>query len=167
MASPRTVRPAWVRATPLTGWPAKRSRSRGDQATSKPTLEGRKGATATPASSSAGTQVASEPSLAQLAPPRARTTAWGRSSRSPSGVSKARAPSVQPIQRERVRISTPSPSSRDSQARSRGEAFIAFGNTRPEEPTKVACPSPSAQAVRSAGEKALSQPLIRARAGAS
>ncbi|MNY17440.1 hypothetical protein D3C86_1507590 [compost metagenome] len=167
MASPRTVRPAWVRAIPLIGWPAKRSRNRGDQATSKPTLEGRKGAMATPASASQGVQAASEPSLAQLAPPRASTTASGRSVRSPSVVSKLRAPSFQPVQRERVRISTPRLSSRASQARSSGEAFIARGKTRPEEPTKVSWPRPSAQAVRSADEKDFSHSATRSRAGAS
>ncbi|MND87392.1 hypothetical protein D3C77_336450 [compost metagenome] len=167
MTSPRTVRPAWLRATPFNGWPAKRSRNSGDQVRSKPTLAGWNGTTAAPTPSSAGTQAASEPNRAQLAPPSARTTASGRSIRSPSGVSKASAPPCQPVQRERVRTSTPNASSRASQARSRGEAFIAFGNTRPEEPTKVGWPRPSTQAVRSAGEKASSQAATRARAAGS
>ena len=47
------------------------------QATSKPTLAGRRGATATPSASSAGTQAPSEPSRGQLAPPRARTRRVG------------------------------------------------------------------------------------------
>ena len=59
-------------------------------------------------------------------------------------------------QRERVRISTPRSFSCRSQARSSGEAFIVRGNTRPLEPTKVDCPSPSAQATSSAGDSASS-----------
>ena len=36
---------------------------------------------------------------------------------------------------------------------SKGDAFIAFGNTRPLEPTKVSCPSSSAQARKVSGGK--------------
>jgi len=39
----------------------------------------------------------------------------------------------------------PNAPSRPSHARSRGEAFIATGNTRPDEPVKTSCPSPRAQ----------------------
>lgn len=53
-----------------------------------------------------------------------------------------------------VRISTPRSPSRANQARSRGEVFIARGNTRPLDPMKVGWPKPSTQAVRSAGVKA-------------
>ena len=137
MASPRTVRPAWVRAIPFTGRPAKRSRNRGDQATSKPALAARKGDSVAPRASTSPLQAPSEPRRGQLAPPRARTTASGRSIRSPSGVSNIQAPSRRPTQRDRVRTSTPNPSSRASQARNSGEAFIARGNTRPLDPTKV------------------------------
>ena len=120
-------------------------------------FDGRSGTTATPAASSGATQSPVEPSFGQLAPPSASTTASGRSSRSPSGVSNRIAPSsLQPVQRERVRSSTPKPFSRASQARSRGEAFIARGNTRPLDPVKVAWPRPSAQAVNSSGENASS-----------
>ena len=75
-----------------------------DQAIVAPTLAGRKGRTGTPAGSSQGVQAASEPSRGQLAPPSASSTASGRSRRSPSGVSKTRAPSRQPFHVERVRI---------------------------------------------------------------
>jgi hypothetical protein len=48
------------------------------------------------------------------------------------------------------------PDSRPSQARNKGEAFIATGNTRPDEPVKTSCPSPRAQACTAAGPKARS-----------
>jgi hypothetical protein len=95
--------------------------------------------------------------LAQLAPPNARIVARGRTVRGPPGVSKVRSPAAfQPVQVERRFSATPRPSSRAIQARSSGEAFSALGNTRPLVPTNVACPSPSAQATRSAGVKASS-----------
>jgi hypothetical protein len=122
-----------------------------------PTLAGRNGATAAPRAASRGAQAPSEPSRAQLAPPRARIVARGRTRRGPSGVSKVRSPAAfQPVQVERRFSATPCPSSRAIQARSSGEAFSALGKTRPLLPTKVACPSPSAQFTRSAGVKASS-----------
>ena len=41
-------------------------------------------------------------------------------------------------------MATPCSASRSSHARSSGEAFIALGNTRPEDPTNVSLPSPAA-----------------------
>ena len=62
--------------------------------------------------------------------------AAGRSVCGPSGVSKQGAPSSQPVQRQRVWRTSPMPSSRASHARSSGEAFMAFGKSRPVEPVK-------------------------------
>ena len=50
---------------------------------------------------------------------------------------------------------TPIESSRRSQARSSGEAFIALGNTRPLEPTKVGCPSASLHCRKCSGGNAV------------
>ena len=115
-----------------------------DQSTSNPMFEGENGTTSAP---SGPTQAPSEPSRDQLAPPAAITTAPA-STGSPSRTGH---PSENPSHRQRVRTSTPSPSSRPSQARSSGEAFIARGNTRPDDPVNTSCPSPSDQPTASPG----------------
>ncbi len=89
------------------GVPAWRSRNVSDHAQAKPALAGRRGATGTPSPSRSGTQAPSEPRRGQLAPPRASSVAVGRTVRSPSGVSKVRAPSAIPVRRWRGRIATP------------------------------------------------------------
>ena len=66
--------------------------------------------------------------------------------RGPSGVSKRAAPSAIRSSASGCESATPAASRRRSQARSSGEAFIPTGKTRPELPTKVATPRPSAQA---------------------
>ena len=53
-----------------------------------------------------------------------------------------------------ARIARPCESSRRSQARSKGDALKAFGNTRPLEPTKVGCPSASLQSRKASGGNA-------------
>ena len=78
----------------------------------------------------------------------------GRSTTRPPGVSKTNPPSSQPTQRCRTRSSTPIPPSRPIHARSKGEAFIATGNTRPDDPVNTSCPSPRAHACTSAGPNA-------------
>jgi len=87
MASPRTVRAPDVKATPLSGWPSKRSRKISDQATVKPELAGRSGEILTPLAASVCTHAPSEPRRGQLAPPSASTVALAAISRCPSGVS--------------------------------------------------------------------------------
>lgn len=122
----------------FSGSPAKRSRNIVLQATSKPQLAGRKGAISEPPTRSSGAQAASEPSLGQLAPPSARMVTRARTVLRPLGSSIRRPPMAsQPLQVERGRSDTPRSSRRESQARSRGEAFIALGKTRPLAPTKV------------------------------
>jgi len=157
--------PLQAATTGFTGWPAKCSRKWGLQAASKPQLAGRRGATAMPARVRVGTQAPSEPSLAQLPPPRASTVAAGFTSISPAGVAKRRAPSaLQPSQRCRTWKATPSWRSRCSQARSRGAAFISVGKTRPEVPTKVSMPRPRIQARRASGPNSCSRGASRSRA---
>src|SRR6478735_4908195 len=56
MASPRTVCAPIVSATPLSGWPSKRSRNTSDHATVKPELAGRSFETATPLDARIGAQ---------------------------------------------------------------------------------------------------------------
>ena len=78
-----------------------------------------------------------------------------RHATAPSGVSNSSAPSSsQPVQRCRSANCTPIASSRRSQARSSGDAFIAFGNTRPLEPTKVGWPSSALQSRSASGGNA-------------
>ncbi len=79
-----------------------------------------------PAARSTGTHAASEPRCGHDAPPMARMVG------EPSN----------PSHRDRVTSFTPNPSSRLSQARNSGEAFIALGKMRPDEPTNVSMPSP-------------------------
>ena len=119
------------------GAPSKR-RIASDQPTLKPQFDGLSRAMATPRAASRSTQLASEPSRGQLAPPSASTvtSAAMAASRSPCAKRSRPAPS-QPSQRWRKAKRAPNASSRRSQARSSGEAFIALGNTRPLEPTKV------------------------------
>ncbi|KAG1252357.1 hypothetical protein G6F65_017957 [Rhizopus arrhizus] len=138
-------------ATDLTGWPAYRSRKCSVHATSNPQLAGRSGATSTPCACRPATQAPSEPSLAQLPPPKARTTASVAIVRTPSGVSN-RNPSAEgaslvahPSPRCRIWKRTPEARNRASHARSNGAAFISSGKTRPDEPTKVWMPSSCAQ----------------------
>ncbi len=125
----------------------------GDQATRKPTLEGRKGATSTPALSSTPVQAPSEPSRAQDPPPSASTVTAAPIRRAPSGVANSAAPPRQPVQRQRVRKLAPRASSRRVQVRSRPDAFISRGNIRPELPVKTLTPSVAAQAATSGGPK--------------
>ncbi len=113
-------------------------------------LEGAKGAV----SGVQAAQAPSEPRRGQEAPPQARMVARAAMVVSPAGVSTRSASPSQPAQRWRGRMSTPRSASRASQARRSGEAFIALGNTRPEEPTKVSCPSPSHQSRTRSGPKA-------------
>ncbi len=140
---------------PFNGWPAKRSRNVSLQLTRKPQLEGRSGAISTPAPASVPAQLPSEPSLGQLAPPKASTVTSARGVIRPSALSKHGPPSsVQPTQRCRILNCTPIPLSCRNQTRKSGDAFIARGKTRPLEPMKVSCPSASHQARRSAGANA-------------
>jgi len=124
---------------------------------SKPQFEGRKGATSTPRADRNGVQLPSAPRRGQLAPPSASTVASAMKVNSPPGVPKRSAPSpVQPCHLWRAWKTTPLSSSRRSQARSRGDAFIMTGKTRPELPSKVSIPSSAAHALISFGVKALS-----------
>ena len=108
-----------------------------------------------PRSRKGPTQPPSEPSRGQLAPPGASTVTEGATATTPSGVSKRSAPSAShPVQRWRSAKRTPSRPSRASQARSSGDAFMAVGNTRPEEPTKHGWPRPSAHALSASGGNA-------------
>ncbi len=132
------------------GSPAKRPANHGLQATEKPMFAGAKGAVP-------GIQAAhapSEPRRGQEAPPHARIVTGAARRHSPCGVSTRRAQPSQPAQRWRGRSSTPRPARSASQARSSGEAFIAVGKTRPDEPTKVSWPSPSHHARTCPGPKA-------------
>ncbi len=157
--SAATLRPAAVSRTGLTGAPKWRAIA-GDQATAKPTLEGRNGASGTPSAARITVQAPSEPSRAQEPPPSASTVARAASARGPSGVAKAAPPCRQPSQRQRVRTATPCAASRCAQARSSGEAFMARGKTRPVLPVKTSMPRPSAQRRTSGGPNS-------ARSGAS
>ncbi len=117
-------------------------------------MAGRKGASATPRAARMGVQPPVEPNRGQLAPPSARIVARGRSRQGTPPAVLASAPAAsQPVHSWRGRTVTPSAASRAPHARSRGEAFSACGNTRPLDPTKVGCPSPSTQATRAAGGK--------------
>ena len=144
-------------------------------ATSKPQLDGRSGATATPRSASRGTQAPSEPSRAQLPPPRASTTARQVTWHSPAGVAKRRTWAddgvkssaccagcaacaaswslAQPSQRWRMCSCTPCPRRRCSQARSKGRPSCRW-----EDPARGAHkrlhPRPCAQARTSGLPKA-------------
>ena len=148
-ASPRrSVSPRW-RAMRLRGWPAKRVRKWSDQATVKPQLDGRRGVTAP---GNWAVQVPSEPSRGQEPPPSARIVTFGFSS---AAGSKRGVPSVdQPIQVWRRRNVTLRLVRRASQARSRGEAFIARGKIRPLLPVKTGWPRASDHAMRAEGGKA-------------
>ena len=150
--SAATLRPPAERRTAFTGAPKCRAIA-GDQATPKPTFDGRNGASGTPSAARIAAQAPSDPSRAHEAPPSARTVAPATTARTPPGVAKRAAGPSQPVHRQRVRKATPAASSRRVQARSSGEAFIPTGKTRPELPVKVATPSPSAQAATSAGPK--------------
>ena len=66
---------------------------------------------------------------------------------------------AQPSQRWRMWNCTPAARSRCSQARSSGAAFMSFGNTRPEVPTKVSMPRPCAQSRNCCGPKRAQQRL--------
>ncbi len=151
MTSPFASRSAKRRATVFSGSPPKRSRKCALHATWKPALAAFSGAIFTPLLAKVSTQPPSLPSRGQLAPPRASTvtsaaTAWPLTSGRPL-------PS-QPCHSARVCSLTPCVSSRASQARSRGEAFIALGKTRPLDPAKVSASRPSAQARKALGGKA-------------
>ena len=124
-----------------------------------------------PRAASTGTQAPSDPSRAQLPPPRASTTASASARTWPVGVSKTsdvEAPwpvvvSSHPTQRQRmwnvtgtaIGSATPAaPSTRPAvapwrsrciHARSSGAAFMSAGKIRPDVPTKVSTPSPLAQ----------------------
>jgi hypothetical protein len=108
-------------------------------------LAGWNGATGTPSAASTGAQAPSDPSRAQLAPPKASTVTAGVTRRGPSGVSNSTAAPSNPVQRQRVTSRTPCAPSRASQARSRGDAFIATGKTRPDDPVNTGWPSPRHQ----------------------
>ena len=125
-----------------------------DQSTRSPALAGWNGATGRPACAKYPAQAPSEPSRAQLAPPKAMTVAGALTDSIPCGVSNRCAAPFHPTQRQRVRTCNPISPSRSSQARSSGDAFIACGKTRPVDPAKVAAPMPSAQARTASGVKA-------------
>ena len=144
MNSPRlsSMTRSWeqiLSAIPLTGLP-KNGAMCGDQSTRKPMFAGFQSVICTPFSRSQGTQAPSEPSRCQLAPPRARMVTLGERVCGPVGVSNVKAAPSKPVQRQRLRISTPWLVRRFSQARRRGEAFIATGKTRPEEPVYTSWP---------------------------
>lgn len=98
----------------------------------------------------------SEPSRAQLAPPSAKMVQAGRRVCCPWAVSNTRAPSLRPCQRQLVACVTPNVSKRLSHARSRGEAFIALGKTRPVLPVKMGWPRDCAHACTSGGPNSAS-----------
>ena len=129
---PRRCRPPAVSRTGLTGAPKCRAIA-GDQATRKPTFDGRNGASGTPSPARIAAQAPSEPSRAQEPPPSASTVAPARDRAAvPSGVSRsARRRPASPASASGCGRATPAASSRRVQARSSGEAFIARGNTRP------------------------------------
>ena len=143
-------------ATRLSGAPAKRARNTSLQAISTPTFIGASGASATPVRrEDLRPRTVGAPSAARTRRRAPGIVASARTRVSPSGVSTTSAPSpAKPIQRARETRPTPMFRSRASQARSSGLALKLFGNTRPEEPTKVGSPSPSAQSRRSPGAKA-------------
>ena len=100
---------------------------------------------ATPRAANKGCHAPSEPKRAQLAPPKASTTASASMSRCPSGVANTKAPEFdQPSQRCRMQNRTPELRNWCNQARSNGAAFMSVGKTRPELPTKVPIPKASA-----------------------
>ena len=151
-ASPATRRPSWEKRAVLIACPSNLLRNVSDHAISSPQFDGRNGARATPRCARTFFQPPSEPRRGQLAPPSARIVASAASvSRRPSlsttGAAPSRSTNLAP-----VRSSTPNSASRASQVRSSGEAFIAFGNTRPLEPTKVSTPRPAQKARMSVGE---------------
>ena len=159
MASPRTVCGPNDSATPLSGWPSKRSRKISDHAMVKPELAGLNGDIATPLAASVSTHAPFDPSRGQLAPPSASTVARAPTTRRPSGVWNSKWPSsFQPVQRWRSANCTPMASSRRNHARRSGDALNAAGKTRPLEPMKVGCPNASLHSCNSAGGKLPSQP---------
>ena len=166
MASPRTVRPAKVRARFFSGCPWNRCLKTSLHLASKPQLAERRGATATPFCARMSTQAPLDPRRGQLAPP-------GRE-RSPRGQPPPRhrrdgGTADGPIRPTPASpcgggIRPPARAGRASQARSRGADFMATGKTRPLEPTKVGWPNPAAQSLRAAGGKASMAGARKARA---
>ena len=144
MASPRSVCAPNDSATPLSGWPSKRSRKISDQATVNPQLAGRSGEIATPFAASVSTHPPSDPSRGQLAPPSASTVACASTTRVSIGRRRttSRPSSSQPVQRWRSANCTPIASSRRSHARSNGEALNASGKPGRWSRRRSAAPAP-------------------------
>src|SRR5579883_2814406 len=90
IASPRTAPPANEIAMRLSGAPLKRFEKTSDQATRNPQFAGASGVISTPDRRNTSTQLASDPSRGQLAPPSASTVAVGRIVTRPCGVAKTR-----------------------------------------------------------------------------
>ena len=154
MASPRDSLPSKRSATFLSGWPAKRARKFSLQPTLKPHSTGAAARSRRP------WRAAVPPSRHRsqaAANSRRRARAPWRPARAIFAVGTAKqqgALAVQPSQRPaRQQTRRLARSSRASQARSSGDAFMAFGKTRPLEPMKVGWPRPSAQAISADGGK--------------
>ena len=128
--------------------PRSGARNISDQSTQKPQLAGASGATATPRSASSGTQSPVEPSRGQLAPPSARTVASAATTLSPVRRVEHAGARRRPSRASdgAVRNSTPRRARRRKPGAQQRRAFMASGNTRPLEPTKVGWPSSSHQA---------------------
>ena len=147
--SPRLRTGPAIRVQFFTGWPKWRA-IWGDQLTENPILVGLNGAMGTPLAASGAVQCPSDPKRAQLAPPSARTVTSADRASGPFGVSKASWPSCQPVHFHRVCRRTLRFCRRSSQARNKGEAFIAAGKTRPLVPVKTGWPRSRAHAAISA-----------------
>ena len=157
IASPRTVRPPKREGDALQRLAGEALAKTGLQATSKPQLDGRNGATSTPAPPA----VRPGPVRAQprpAGPAQRQHRGVGRSAVSPSGVAKTQRAVAVPAasSRDRVRSSTPSPPAAPARPAAAARPSAPSGTPGPTSPTKVGWPSPSAQAISAAGGNASS-----------
>ena len=138
--SPATLRPPAARRTGFTGAPKWRAIA-GDQATRKPTFEGRNGASVTPSAARIAAQAPSEPSRAQEPPPSASTVARGGDAR--AGLPAWRSGRRRPASRASASgcaARRPAPRAGGSRRAAAARPSSPRGKTRPELPVKTSTP---------------------------